>query len=92
MGHNLRTRETVAIGEGEHRSFYEIIEASAPYGWTTFDQSLLKAYEAGAITEGTARQYSSKRGRVQRGIDLFHKLKGIDEEEATSLRLDVASR
>ena len=29
LGHNLRTRETVALGEGEHRSFYEIIEASS---------------------------------------------------------------
>ena len=26
MGNNLRTKETVAIGEGEHRSFYEIID------------------------------------------------------------------
>jgi len=33
MGHNLRTQEAVAIGEGEHRSFYEIIEASSPFGW-----------------------------------------------------------
>jgi twitching motility protein PilT len=30
LGHNLRTKETIALGEGEHRSFYEIIEASSP--------------------------------------------------------------
>ncbi len=45
LGHNLRTKETVALGEGEHRSFYEIIEASSPFGWITFDQSILDAYE-----------------------------------------------
>ena len=53
MGYNLRTRETVALGEGEHRSFYEIIEASSPFGWTTFDQSILNAYESGHLTEET---------------------------------------
>src|ERR1043165_1359953 len=45
LGHNLRTEEAVAIGEGEHRSFYEIIGASSPLGWMTFDQSILRAYE-----------------------------------------------
>jgi twitching motility protein PilT len=92
MGHNLRTRETVALGEGEHRSFYEIIEASAPFGWATFDQSILRAYEAGAIAEDTARQYSSKRGRVKRGIDLLHKMRGIEDSGSVGLRLDVAAR
>ena len=60
MGHNLRTRETIALGEGENRSFYEIIEASAPFGWITFDQSILNAYEAGLITEETARLFASQ--------------------------------
>src|SRR5439155_22696839 len=57
MGHNLRTREAIALGEGEHRSFYEIIEASAPFGWMTFDQSILRAYEQDLITEETARLF-----------------------------------
>ena len=48
LGHNLRTKETIALGEGEHRSFYEIIEASSPFGWMTFDQSILNAYESRA--------------------------------------------
>ncbi|MEP6936454.1 MAG: PilT/PilU family type 4a pilus ATPase, partial [Chthoniobacterales bacterium] len=51
VGNNLRTKETVALGEGEHRSFYEIIEASTPFGWMTFDQSVLNAYENNWITE-----------------------------------------
>src|SRR3954471_8579215 len=38
MGSNLRTQETIRLGESEGKSFYEIIEASAPFGWRTFDQ------------------------------------------------------
>ena len=77
MGHNLRTRETIALGESENRSFYEIIEASSAFGWTTFDSSILKAFEAGSISEETARLFSSKQGRVTRGIDLIHKQRAV---------------
>src|SRR5687767_5060531 len=38
MGANMRTRESIILGESEGRSFYEIIEASYPFGWRTFDQ------------------------------------------------------
>jgi twitching motility protein PilT len=89
MGYNLRTRETIALGESENRSFYEIIEASSPFGWTTFDQSILAAYEAGTISEETARLFASKKGRVTRGIDLIQKTRGIDKQTDTGLRLDL---
>src|SRR5450432_3255134 len=80
MGHNLRTRETIALGEADNRSFYEIIEASSSFGWTTFDRSVLSAYEVGTINEETARGYSSKKGKVIRGIDLIQKGRGIENE------------
>src|SRR5207253_8131526 len=73
LGNNLRTKETIALGEGEHRSFYEIIEASAPFGWMTFDQSILHAYENDLITEDTARLFASRKGKVTRGIDMIQK-------------------
>ncbi len=88
MGHNLRTRETIALGESENRSFYEIIEASAPFGWITFDQSILQAYDNGVISEETARLFSSKKGRVTRGIDLIQKTRGIENQIEAGLRLD----
>src|ERR1700694_5280709 len=87
--HNLRTRETIAIGEGEHRSFYEIIEASSPFGWMTFDQSILAAYERDLISEETAKLFASRKGRVKRGIDLIQKARGIDSDLDSGLRLDV---
>ena len=89
MGHNLRTQETIALGEGEHRSFYEIIEASSPFGWMTFDQSILKAYENGLISEETARLYGSRKGRITRGIDLIQKARGLDTDLDSGLRLDL---
>src|SRR5438874_9775678 len=89
MGYNLRTRETVALGEGEHRNFYEIIEASAPFGWMTFDQSILAAYENDQISEETARLFASRKGRVSRGLDLIQKARGVDSDLDSGLRLDV---
>jgi twitching motility protein PilT len=89
LGHNLRTREAIALGEGEHRSFYEIIEDSTPFGWMTFDQSILNAYENGLLSEETAKLYASRKGRVSRGVDLIQKARGIDTELDSGLRLDV---
>ncbi len=89
MGYNLRTRETVALGEGEHRSFYEIIEASAPFGWMTFDQSILNAYENNLISEETAKLYASRKGRVSRGIDIIQKTRGLETDLDSGLRLDL---
>jgi len=89
MGHNLRTQETVALGEGEHRNFYEIIEASSAFGWMTFDQSILQAYENNLITEDIAKLYASKKGHISRGIDLIQKARGVDNELNSGLRLDI---
>jgi twitching motility protein PilT len=88
MGNNLRTKETIALGEGEHRSFYEIIEASSPFGWMTFDQSILTAYDQDLITEETARLFASRKGRITRGIDLIQKARGVDADLDSGLRLD----
>jgi len=89
LGYNLRTKEAIALGEGEHRSFYEIIEASAPFGWMTFDQSILQAYESELISEETARLYASRKGRITRGIDLIQKGRGYDTDLDSGLRLDL---
>jgi twitching motility protein PilT len=89
LGHNLRTQEAIALGEGEHRSFYEIIEASSPFGWMTFDQSILSAYENDFISEETARLYASRKGRISRGIDLIQKGRGYETDLDSGLRLDL---
>jgi twitching motility protein PilT len=91
MGNNLRTKETIALGESDHRSFYEIIEASSPFGWMTFDQSIMRAYESDQITEETAKLFASRKGKVTRAIDLVQKTRGVDSDLDSGLRLDVAA-
>src|SRR5947207_9642050 len=54
MGSNLRTKESIIMGESEGKSFYEIIEASYTFGWRTFDQACLDAFDQGVIIEETA--------------------------------------
>ena len=90
MGSNLRTQETIRLGESEGKSFYEIVEASQPFGWRTFDYSALEGYEQGRITEETALLYCSKRGPVMRGIDNIKKSRGEQTHDLNSLRMRTA--
>ncbi len=87
MGSNLRTQETIRLGETEGKSFYEIIEASQPFGWRTFDHAGLEAYEQGKITEETALLYCTKRGPVTRGMDNIKKTRGESTTTMHSLRM-----
>jgi twitching motility protein PilT len=87
MGANLRTQESIRLGESEGKSFYEIIEASQPFGWRTFDFSCLEAYEQGKIAEETALLYCTKRGQVTRGIDNMKKSRGETTTDISSLRM-----
>jgi twitching motility protein PilT len=89
MGSNLRVKETIMFGESEGKSFHEIIEASYPFGWRTFDQTALEAYESGIISEEIATLYCSKRGPVQRGIDNIKKKRG---ETTTEFVLKMADK
>jgi twitching motility protein PilT len=88
MGSNLRTQETIRLGETEGKSFYEIIEASQPFGWRTFDHSALEAYENGTISEETALLYCTKRGPVTRGIDNIKKGRGESTTDIAALRMN----
>ncbi len=87
MGSNLRTQETIRLGESEGKTFYEIIEASYTYGWRTFDHACLEAYEQGVITEETALLYCTKRSVVARGIDSIKKQRGELNATAGTLRM-----
>jgi len=89
MGSNLRTRDSIVMGESEGKSFYEITEASQPFGWRTFDYSALEAYEQGKITEEAALLYCTKRGPVMRGIDNIKKARGENTTTLNSLRMKV---
>ena len=87
MGSNLRVKDSIIMGEGEGRSFYEIIEASATFGWANFDMACMDAYEHGLITEESAQLYCTKKGPVTRGIDNIKKGRGESTTDISSLRM-----
>ena len=87
MGSNLRTQESIRLGESEGKTFYEIIEANYPFGWRTFDHACIEAYEKGIITEETALLYCTKRGPVTRGIDNLKKTRGETTSTITGLHM-----
>ena len=87
MGASLRTQESIRLGESEGKTFYEIIEASYPFGWRTFDHSCLEGYEQGKITEETALLYCTKRGPVTRGIDHLKKSRGETTTDIGGLKM-----
>ena len=82
-------RKRLLLAKASTASFYEIIEASETFGWMTFDQSILNAYEADLITDETAKLYATKRGRVTRAIDLIQKMRGLETDLESGLRLDI---
>jgi twitching motility protein PilT len=87
MGSSLRTRETLLYGEGENRTFQEIIEAGSTLGWHSFDQTLRKAYEADLITEDTAIIFCTHKNKMRRDIDMLKKLRGKTFEAPSGLRM-----
>ena len=87
MGTNLRVQESVRMGESEGKSFYEIIDASYPFGWRTFDRAATEAWEQGKITEENALLYCTKRGVVTRAIDNIKKTRGESTTDISSLKM-----
>ncbi len=87
MGSSLRTKETIVQGESEGKSFYEIMEASETFGWTTFDHACIEAFDQGLISEESALLYSTKRGVVTRALDNLKKLRGEAMNDYSSLRM-----
>jgi twitching motility protein PilT len=91
MGSNLRTQEAIRLGESEGKTFYEIIEASYPFGWRTFDHACMEAFEQGAISEEIALLYCTKRSVISRAIDNIKKSRGEMTTTSGSLRMKTSS-
>jgi len=91
MGSNLRIQEAIRLGESEGRTFYEIIEASYPFGWRTFDHACMEAFEQGVISEETALLYCTKRSVISRAIDNIKKSRGEMTTTSGSLRMKTSS-
>ncbi len=77
LGSSLRSREAIALGENEGRRLSDIIEAGNPYGWHSFEQSLLKAYEDDLITEETALLHCTNKTQMHQRLDMAIKRRDI---------------
>lgn len=89
MGSNLRTREAVLMGESEVRDFHDIISASLPMGWQTFEHSLLQAFKESKITEEVAMTYSVNKPQMRKSIDVAKKEMFPPDDEPTGLKLNL---
>jgi twitching motility protein PilT len=91
MGSNMRTRESITLGEDEDRSFYSIIESSETFGWCTFDQAIVRAFEQARITEETAMLYSTNKGKMSRFLDDSKKRLNLETVDTSGIKLDIQS-
>jgi twitching motility protein PilT len=85
----LRVKDSVLHGESEGKTFYEIIEAGAPVGMQTFDQDIIKSFEAGVITEEATVAYASHKSLVRREVDNIKKQQGLVTSDIEELALDA---
>lgn len=88
MSSSLRVKDAIIHGEGEGRTFYDIMETGKAFGMMTFDESILGLYTSGLITEETAKAYASNRSIVGRGIDVLKSSKGEKTTSIGKLQID----
>ena len=88
LSNTIRSNELIMLGESEGKSFYEIQEVGEAFGMMTFDQAIVRVYEAGMITEETAVTYASRKAVVQRGIDRIKQTRGEKTSDVEGLKLD----
>jgi len=92
LGNNLRTKESILMGEAEGKTFYEIQEASEPFGMQTFDQAIIRAYADGLIEAESAELYATRKAVVQRGIDKVKQTRGEKTTDIEGLAVDTGYR
>lgn len=88
MGVNLRVQEAIVHGEAEGRTYYEMMQQSKHFGWTTFDDYITGLYEGGVVTAETAMAYASKKAVVKRAIDQVKSARGERTTDIDDLAID----
>jgi twitching motility protein PilT len=88
LGNSIRVQESILHGESEGKTFYEMMQASEPFGWMTFDTCITRLYGQGQITEETALAYCSRRALVKRNIDSIKSSRGEKTTDIEGLKID----
>ena len=89
LGTSLRVKDAILHGEADGKTYYDMMEASTAFGWTTFDHFIVGLFEKGLITEETAIGYASRRSIVGRGIDLVKSARGEATSKIDKLEIDM---
>ncbi len=89
MGSGLRTREAILLGENELRDFHDIIESNYQNGWHSFEQSLLKHFRDGKVTEETAILYCVNKPAMRKALDVAKKSMAPKDEAPSGFRLNL---
>ena len=88
MGSNLRVKDAIVQGESEGKTFYEIIEASQPFGMMTFDQCIADLFANDLISEQIAMSYASRKSVIGRAMDTIKAKRGEKTTTIEDLTLD----
>ncbi|RLB83395.1 MAG: twitching motility protein [Deltaproteobacteria bacterium] len=89
LGTSLRVKDSILHGEAEGKTYYDMMEASTAFGWSTFDHFIVGLFEKGLISEEIAIGYASRRSIVGRGIDLVKSARGESTSKIDTLEIDM---
>ena len=89
LGTSLRVKDSILHGEAEGKTYYDMMEASTAFGWTTFDHFIVGLFKKGLISEEIAIGYASRRSTVGRGIDLVKSARGESTSKLDTLEIDM---
>jgi len=89
LGTSLRVKDSILHGEAEGKTYYDMMEASTAFGWSTFDHFIVGLFEKGLVSEETAIGYASRRSIVGRGIDLVKSSRGESTSKIDKLEIDM---
>ncbi|MFO7728601.1 MAG: PilT/PilU family type 4a pilus ATPase [Desulfonatronovibrio sp.] len=88
LRNNLRIKDLILNGETEEKTFYNVIAQGEAYGMTTFDQYLIKIYQAEKITEDMAMLNASDKSHLKQMIDRIKSQRGEKVTDIEGLQLD----
>lgn len=86
---NLRVKDIILSGEGEGRTFYDVMSQGGPFGMQTFDQHLIELYKQWLIEEDIAYYHAIRKDIVGRQIELIKKER---LKEEPTINLEIAGK
>ncbi len=89
LRNNLTIQDLIINGETEDKTFYDIMSKNTAIGMMTFDQSIVKLFRKGLITEQTALTYATRKSVVRREIDAIKAEKGEKTSTIEGLTIDT---